>query len=671
MNVRIAWALLLAWWLYAPHAGAQAPASKSESASESESESESESASEPEPEPASVSEPEPEPEPATLGATARTIKPEQPGETRIPITEAREVPGAFGDPLRVLDALPGVAPIVSGLPYGYVRGAPPATVGYAYDDIPLPALYHFAFGPSVVHPRMLGALHFYPGVPPARYGRRLGGELAVDASPMPPVLGGEVELRLLDANGYLRVPVAGGALDAAVRYGYPGPLLRVISPDTTLSYWDYQSRLDLPIGDGARVQVIALGSYDELINPKSEENENRFGSVKLQFHRLELRLIKRFAHAELGTAVRLGVDQSSVDQDLSVDAFDVGPRVWLDAQASSTTRVRVGADLQGSTGSITSADISAPLQVAGRRQLRLDVPLIAEAAARSASGVYAELHWNPAKWTELELGARGDLWIVDGDPTAAFDPRARWTIYAGDRVALHVAAGMAHQPAAYLFPLPGLTEVALDRGVQESLQSEAGVAIELPWDLQLEAQFFAHHYARLLLPELYAPDEGEIAPRSDALSYGVETMLRREGRGDLTGWVSYTLAFADAQVEGGGAKFSPEFDIRHVLNVVLLQQLGAGFSLGGRLSLRSGRPFTQFDANAKPIYELRLPGFVRVDARFGYTWGTSWGAMQAYVEWLNLTISKEALGAECFYGACRLQYAPAIFFPNAGVRAQL
>jgi hypothetical protein len=212
--------------------------------------------------------------------------------------------------------------------------------------------------------------------------------------------------------------------------------------------------------------------------------------------------------------------------------------------------------------------------------------------------------------------------------------------------------------------------VALDRGVQESLQSEAGVALQLPWDLRLEAQFFAHHYSRLLLPELYAPDERMISPRASALSYGGEFMLRREGKGALTGWISYTLGFADAHVEPDGARFSPEFDIRHVLNVVVLQQLGAGFSLGGRLLVRSGKPFTQFDADAQPIYELRLPAFVRVDARFGYAWGTSWGAMQAYLEWLNVTIAQEALGAECFYGTCRLQHAPAIFFPNAGVRAQ-
>ena len=466
------------------------------------------------------------------------------------------------------------------------------------------------------------------------------------------------------------MPVDSGTLSFALRYGYPGPLLRLISPETTLSYWDYQARLDMPLQGRTRLQVIALGSFDELINPATDENADRFGSIKLQFHRLDLRLIHRLDHAELGVALRLGIDQSSVDQDLSVDAFDIGPRIWLDLRASQLVRLRIGADLQGSTGDIKSAELTAPLQVAGRRQLRLDIPLIADAAARSASGVYAELYLKPTAWSALELGARGDLWIVDGEPTAAFDPRLRFVVFLSEDLTAHVAFGMAHQPAAYLFPLPGLTEVALDRGVQESLQSEAGIALRLPWQMQFEAQLFAHRYGNLLLPELYAPDERTSAPTADALSYGAELMLRREDSSGPRGWISYTLGFADAQVEHDGANFSPEFDIRHVLNVVLQQPLGAGFSLGGRFHLRSGRPYTQFDANARPIYELRLPAFVRVDARFGYTWRTSWGAMQAYLEWLNVTIADEALGAECFYGKCRVQRSPPIYFPNAGLRAQ-
>lgn len=42
---------------------------------------------------------------------------EEPGSNHIPRTETRFVPGAFGDPFRVIETLPGMAPWLSGLPY--------------------------------------------------------------------------------------------------------------------------------------------------------------------------------------------------------------------------------------------------------------------------------------------------------------------------------------------------------------------------------------------------------------------------------------------------------------------------------------------------------------------------------------------------------------------------
>ena len=623
------------------------------------------------PMPAEPAVPEPAAQPAreeSLGATA-VVAHEQAGETRLAAEQARDVPGVIGDPLRVLDAVPGVVPMASGLPYGYVRGAPPATVGYAYDDIPLPELYHFALGPSVIHPRMLGPLHFYPGVPPARFGRRLGGELAVDAPPQSNDLTGELELRLLDINGFLQVPVDRGTFSFAGRYGYPGPLLRIVSPDTSLDYWDYQTRLDLPFSSHARFQLVALGSFDKLANPPWSEEDDRFQSIELQFHRLELRVIQTFDRVEYGSAVRVGFDESSIDRDLHVNAFSVGPRVWLDVLIGDSARLHTGADFQASVGDIHSQTMDEPLQVAGRRQLRFDLPLVADAAARSAGGVFGELGMRVTSWSKLDLGLRADMWLVDGRANTALDPRVRYTVFVSNDLELHAAAGMAHQPAVYAFPLPGLTEVALDRGLQEALQAEIGAALHLPLDMRLEAEVFAHHYSRLLLPELYAPNEGESPHTVDALSYGLELMLRRDERSGLSGWIAYTLGWADAQVAPDGAKFSPEFDVRHVLNIVLQQRFG-NFSVGGRLYLRSGRPFNQFDANADPIYTLQLPGFMRIDARVGYGWSTSWGAMQVYLEWLNLTLTSEALGAECFYGACSVQRAPVIYFPNAGLRAQ-
>jgi hypothetical protein len=85
------------------------------------------------------------------------------GGTIISKEEVRDLPGAFGDAFRAIDMMPGVVPIVSGLPFFFVRGAPPGNTGYFLDDVRVPLLYHLALGPSVVHPSLIERVDFYPG----------------------------------------------------------------------------------------------------------------------------------------------------------------------------------------------------------------------------------------------------------------------------------------------------------------------------------------------------------------------------------------------------------------------------------------------------------------------------------------------------------------------------
>ena len=75
--------------------------------------------------------------------------------------DTRALPGSFGDPLRAIEAQPGVVPIVSGLPAFFIRGAPPSNVGFFFDGVEIPLLYHAFFGPSVVHPGFIDAIDFY------------------------------------------------------------------------------------------------------------------------------------------------------------------------------------------------------------------------------------------------------------------------------------------------------------------------------------------------------------------------------------------------------------------------------------------------------------------------------------------------------------------------------
>ncbi|HEY6878441.1 MAG TPA: hypothetical protein VI299_10510 [Polyangiales bacterium] len=71
----------------------------------------------------------PEPAPVEFSATATVQRAPPAGAHEINNESARDLPGSFGDPLRILDALPGVVPIASGVPYVYVRGAPPSSTG--------------------------------------------------------------------------------------------------------------------------------------------------------------------------------------------------------------------------------------------------------------------------------------------------------------------------------------------------------------------------------------------------------------------------------------------------------------------------------------------------------------------------------------------------------------
>ncbi|HEX2678617.1 MAG TPA: TonB-dependent receptor [Polyangiales bacterium] len=645
------------------------------------------SASEPVTEPAT----EPAPEPSEYGARARVeLKP--PTELHLSPRETRDLPGAFGDPFRVIDAMPGVVPALSGVPYVYVRGAPPAGTTYYYDGIQVPLLFHLALGPAVVHPAMIGAIDFYPSVAPARYGRYTGGVLAGGFSDHLPAstAHGEAELRLIDVNGMVEVPVGEGSITVAGRYGYPGLVLSLLNPNADLAYWDYQTRVDLPAGPHDRFQLTWFGSYDRVGDRNAGASS---GAIMLEFHRAEARLIHKIDHVELGSALALGYERSAIQNGLQASSARIGPRMYLEWHNDTGVRVRTGADFMGIAGKLRApADQD-------QAAFGITTPLYEDVAARSVSGAYAELRAPLHPRLILDAGLRGDLWLTGSRSEVAADPRAMLTLHTHDFIAWHVAAGLAHQPAVFLIPLPGIADVGLEHGLQSAVQSEAGVAIDLPAELRLESQVYVQRFANMIFPDL-ALDQmddcqnipAEIAnlttrcnqgyPRASAWAYGVEALLRRKVSESLSGWVSYTLGWARAHSEDG-FDFRPSFDVRHVANLVLQYRIDEHWSAGLRLHYRSGKSASHTFLRAEPIrYEQRLPGFFRTDLQLSYAWNPAWGRLRVALEWLNVTLSREATDIECHDGVgvganpltatpCTVTYAPALFFPNLGIRAEL
>src|SRR5262249_6950022 len=145
-------------------------------ASEGEGEGASEGEAEAEGEAATVSESEPEltdDEVATYSATGTADPPEAGAATRMTFrgAELSQVPGTFGDPVRALQFMPGISRLPFGLPFLVIRGAQLQNTGYFIDGFPVPNLWHFGLGPTVINAAFVQQQDFYPGNYPVRFGR--------------------------------------------------------------------------------------------------------------------------------------------------------------------------------------------------------------------------------------------------------------------------------------------------------------------------------------------------------------------------------------------------------------------------------------------------------------------------------------------------------------------
>ncbi len=101
--------------------------------------------------------------------------------TTFPRTETRFVPGAFGDPFRIVRSPARDGPLgESGLPYYYVRGSPPETVGYSIDGIRVPPALPRGGGTvdDRLAPPLVDSVDLFPGAYPASFGRYAGAIIA-------------------------------------------------------------------------------------------------------------------------------------------------------------------------------------------------------------------------------------------------------------------------------------------------------------------------------------------------------------------------------------------------------------------------------------------------------------------------------------------------------------
>jgi hypothetical protein len=608
------------------------------------------------------------PEAPPIGIVIEGQRP-APGSVTVTREEARELPGSFGDPLRAIEAQPGVVPIVSGLPAFFIRGAPPANVGFFIDGIEIPVLYHAFFGPSVLHPELIDSVEFYPGAAPVQYGRFAGPVVAVQRRPFQGRRTAQATLRAIDAGVMVEStfdPDCKGELCSksgarvAGRYSYAGAVLSALS-DAKLEYWDYQAEVSYAVSPRDTLGIFTFGAYDYFRPPTDAETSG--GEV--EFHRVDVRYDHSFsADTQLRAALTGGYDRAggAVENSSVVNNRALRGRLELTSKVTRATLLRAGLDARLDRFGLETN----PLLLSYP-----DYSALFPARTEGVVGGYLGAEIAASRRITVSPGVRVDVYRSQGVTAYGIDPRIGASFDVKRNVTIEHSLGILHQRPNFAAQVPGAQVADLDGGLQHAVLFSSGVRTKLPADFQAGVSVFRAAYFQALDPiggaRDFTIDRTVLERRSTVSAAGLEFELRRSLTRRLGGFVSYTLSRSEQSLNG--RKSVSGFDRPHVLQAAVSYDFGRGIRAGTRAVLYSGVPELNLEGSPHFTTERRGRSYFRMDVRAEkrFRLGQS-GYLGVIAEVLNATSAREVVRLDCGE-VCVERVAGPVVLPSVGLEA--
>ena len=632
----------------------------------------------------------------------------------VPREESRRVPGAFGDPLRVVESLPGMAraPFIGG--QLLVRGARPEDSGVYFDGTEIPLLYHFGGLTSVVNAEFIEEIDFMPGGFGAEHGRATAG--IVDVAPRR-LIGeparGSAKIDLMDTSLFYRLPVNEDlAVGLAVRRSYVDLLLPPIlnaaarasgTERVTLApvYGDYQLKLDWNPSEHHELDVFLFGSRDtlELLTAGSAQAHGLGVDMSIAFHRLLLThrwsLLPNLA---LRTRPVIGLTMGGggggevdgqVHGEGDLDLLEVGLRQDLSWKASESLTVRTGLDFLAMLG-WGRVDAPIPSDLLAFPSPMQPVPesqVFEEFSGGAGTALWAEAIAEPGDRLQLVPGLRLELYRFPQAWRPVVEPRlsARYGLLEG--TTLKAAGGIYHQhPTIFeINEVIGNPRLHPERArhLVVGLEQDIGEVFDLDF------QLFHNRYTDLVVGASGTNIEdgqttGEtFINRGDGQAYGMEVLLRHKLTPRAFGWLAYTLMRSERRSRPENEYVITGYDQTHILTLVGSYRIGQAFELGARFRLVTGNPYTpvidsthDMDTDRwRPVHgptrSARLPTFHQLDLRAEYTHTFDTFQISAFLDLLNSYNQRNVESFQYDYRYReRVDFHGLPIFPVLGARGQ-
>lgn len=649
-------------------------------------------------------------------------RPRDPEITRRTLSneEIRRIPGTFGDPVKVIQTLPGAARSPFGTGLLIIRGANPEDSGVYVDGIEVPLIYHLTGTTSVLQPEFVESVDYMPGGYSAKFGRKMAGVINVNTKQdfdETLVTGGA---DILDAQAYAQtaIPIGGDEdrkLGVAVgfRRSYIDALLPFFLDGSDFAikprYWDYQVKLIAPTPQGRKLTAFVYGfedlltvsTPDDTAQGTDRDTQGNFLTRYLS-HRAVIQWTERLSpNAELRVVPSFGIDRTvfGVGNALTFSGGTASGqlRAELGLTPHPAIEITPGFDFLGGTwefefrAPFRIADLGNPLSerdpVAfdGRGTawypdpwLRVDLRPLTE---RDRLRITPSLRLNSATITY-----GGDVG-VGADPyrSQSLDPRISSWFELTDGLAVKASSGLYHQPPQpqESIGLGATPSLRYERAFNSSVGVEHRVNPSVEWELEL---FWREMSGLIDISDTFSGfGSSPFANVGFGRAYGAEMIARHQPTGRFFGWISYTLSRSQRKPRRDADWIPFDFDQTHILSAQGGYDLPYNFGVSLQIQLVSGNPQSALNAG---VYDVdsggyngfrigppnsgRLPPFfqtsLRVDRKLTFR---SW-ELALYVDLLNTVRSVNPEFTIYNYDYSDFAYVRGLpFIPNIGFEARV
>lgn len=639
--------------------------------------------------------------------------------------ELRSIPGTFGDPVRVIQNLPGAARSPLGTGLLVIRGANPEDSAVYVDGIRVPLIYHLGGYRSILNADLVESIDYQPGGYGVEYGRSMGGIVDVKTKTSFPerrrlvwntdILDSSV---LLEGRGGKE---QGVGFAAAARRSYIDAFIPLFTGGTGFTikprWYDYQLKLaPLRLSRGSLSgflfgfeDVLRVATPSGFAQGTDQDTQGDIGTrygthrgVVSWRHplgeRLELLLVPSF-----------GLDLAEFNLG---ETFDLTQRQWLVEMRTELTgrpheavELTAGIDLIAGAYDFETRFPFDPTTIA-------DYDPLAEREPFTQAG--EGLAWGPDLYLEASLrplkdrprlliqpGLRANLVnIVDQVDIFSLDPRIRARARLLPGGTLKLGSGIYNQP-----PQPF-----------ESWRPGGGVEIDFEWawanEVGWEQTLGEGFSADLALfhktlqdqivsnPDLSGIDDQFFTNEGIGRAYGLELIVRQAPVGRAFGWVSYTLSRAvrndypartGAPARGPFGPFPEEegwyrfdFDQTHILVAVAGYRLPLDLELSAKGQYVTGNPYTPYDGgvydmdldvyqpySTGPYNSERLPPYYKVDLRASRLFTFKAWQLELYLDLLNVVRGINPEFVQYNYDYTESRYIRGLpFIPSPGFQAR-